>query len=107
MKNYRSLGAPTDFAFDTQGAIQPVLEALTKPPLRAIRNAKFDVTRVHGDFEGALQLSLGLDRKAKILPLSFQFDGASENISLDGTFGPYALSQGRAHVQVNEKALSI
>jgi hypothetical protein len=100
-------GVPADLTFETQGAVRPVLEALTKPPLRTIRDSKFDVTRVHGAFAGDLKLSIGLDPKKKRLPLRYQFDGMSENLAVDGTLGRFAVSNGRVRVQVNGEGLSM
>ena len=107
MANFRLPGAPATMQFDVKGEISPVLQALREPPMWAMRNSNFDVERVQGHFDGRLNLSLGLNPKQRKLPLRYTFEGGSEDLSVDGRLGRFALSDGRVNALVSEKGLAM
>ena len=100
-------GVPANIKLVANGQISAVLRTLNEPPLQIMRNVKFDIDRLQGDFSGAVDLTLNFDNRVLKKPVLFAFDGQSTNVSVDGQLGNFTLSDGQVLASVDNQLLTL
>jgi hypothetical protein len=100
-------GLPAKLRLTAQGSVPAVLREINKPPLRALRNLKFDTNRLQGDFAGTVDLSFNLANKVLRKPVDYAFDGRFSDLSVEGKLGRYQISNGRSHISLHNKGMVI